>query len=408
MGLANLATHRLRSALTIVGVMIGVGAITVMVSLVEAARRKVLDEFRGLGSDLMFITYSPGRAIREEEDQQARREKFQQAWEERPTLEDMQALEQNCDQVAAVAAEATDWMRVSHLRKSTEAQVRGVAGAFAEVRGVTLAEGRFLTNDDALNSRKVCVLGAKVRARLFGSASALGQRVAIGRQRFTVVGLAAPKGSAFFQDPDRAVYVTLQTYQNRLGGEEEPLSTIYAKARSPQAVGAAADQIWAELMRRHRNREVFRVDTQVEMLRAFEVVVNIFRVVLGGIAGLSLLVGGIGIMNIMLVSVVERTREIGLRKAVGARRRDILLQFLSESVTLSGAGGVAGLGLAALLCWGIGWAVDRWTPVRLDTSVPLWAALTGMAFSAAVGTIFGLVPALRAARLDPIVALRVE
>jgi putative ABC transport system permease protein len=206
------------------------------------------------------------------------------------------------------------------------------------------------------------------------------------------------------EDRDGFIYVPLSVMHKRLLGTDV-LATINCKAVAPDKVDAACDQIWRLMMRYHdKNVKDFIVDSQERMLKAIGAVLSTFTVVLGGIGALALLVGGIGIMNIMLVSVTERTREIGIRKAVGARQRDILIQFLMESITLSGFGGVFGIAFGAGLSYLVGVVMGE----RLPTAVPLWACVLAFSFSASVGIFFGIYPAYRAAKLDPIMALRYE
>ena len=204
-------------------------------------------------------------------------------------------------------------------------------------------------------------------------------------------------------DPDKEVYAPLTTLQKRITGNKI-VWVMWAQVADAQDPEEAADQIWAVLMRRHGNQPDFTVDSQSRILEAIGKILAIFGAVLGGIGGLSLLVGGIGIMNIMLVSVTERTREIGLRKAVGAKRRHIMVQFLTESMTLSGLGGLLGVGVGAGLSWLVGVIMKG----DMRTAVPLWAAALGFFFACGVGIFFGIYPAWRAARLDPIQALRHE
>jgi len=221
--------------------------------------------------------------------------------------------------------------------------------------------------------------------------------------RATVVGVLRKKGQAFGEDVDRRVYLPLSTFQKRIKGDTH-LAMVYAKAADRRNVEAAADQVWEILMRRHGNQRDFIVDTQGRLLTAIETVIGVFRVVLGCVAGLSLLVGGIGIMNIMLVSVTERTREIGIRKAVGAKRRHIWFQFLTEAATLSGVGGVLGIVTGIIMSWLVG----KYASQQLPTQVPVWACVLGFGFAVGVGVFFGMYPAVRAARLDPIAALHYE
>jgi putative ABC transport system permease protein len=249
----------------------------------------------------------------------------------------------------------------------------------------------------------VCALGPEVAAKLFEAADPIGRDVTVNGLRLTVVGLLEAKGRSMDQNYDDQVYIPLSTVQKRMTGSDR-VNIIFAQSRDPEATNAAMDQVWAALMRRHDNRPDFRVDSQSHILAMLNTIMFGLAAGLSSIAGLSLLVGGIGIMNIMLVSVTERTREIGIRKAVGAKRSDILSQFLIEAVTLSGIGGLLGVALGQ----GVAAIVAAVAGDRLPASVPPWAAALGFAFSVGVGIVSGVYPAFRAARLDPIDALRYE
>jgi putative ABC transport system permease protein len=268
---------------------------------------------------------------------------------------------------------------------------------------VRVAQGRFIDHDDLEGWNPVCVLGPKAATELFGAANPIGREVTVRGLRLAVVGLLEKKGRSFDEDFDDRLYLPLTTVQKRMTGSDR-ISVLFAHARDPDATEAAMDQIWAVLMRRHDNRPDFIIESQSRILATLNAIMFGLGSVLAGIAGLSLLVGGIGIMNIMLVSVTERTREIGIRKAVGARRRDILWQFLIEAMTLSGLGGTVGVGLGGAIVA----IVAAFGGDRLPAYVPPWAGALGFGFSVAVGIVSGIYPAIRASRLDPIEALRHE
>jgi|YNPNPStandDraft_1061719.scaffolds.fasta_scaffold16175_2 putative ABC transport system permease protein len=391
--LASLRANKLRSFLTMLGVIIGVGSVIVMVSLVEGARHQVVKEFEELGSNLIFVVYAP-----EQRESGRRRGVF-----EGLTLEDAEAIKRDCPLVAKVSPEMRFNAKVRHGKKEREVPVMGVGEDVNDVINVRVARGRPIDRMDVRNWRRVCVLGQKVVDALFEQEDPIGQEVRLWNVRLRVIGVLAKKGRSLGEDRDNFVHIPLTAIHKRfIGGKI--IAAITVKAVSPEKTTEAADQIWELLRRRHENVQDFIVDTQEGILKSVGKIINIFALVLGGIGGLSLLVGGIGIMNIMLVSVTERTKEIGLRKAVGAKRRDILVQFLTESMTLSVIGGLFGMGFGASLSWTVGYVMKD----RLPTHVPLWAALTAFVFSAAVGIFFGIYPAMRAARLDPIVALRHE
>jgi len=389
-----LTANKLRSALTMLGVIIGVASVIVMVSIVEGARDQVLKEFEGMGSRLVIIFFSGEERKRGEG----------RSHVEFLDTEDAAAIRRECPLVTDVSPELP--MNQTALEvggEKLEGSLIGCQPEFARLHGIALDSGRFFSRGDYDAWSKVCVIGAEVAKELWPKQNPLGQDLRAKGVAFTVIGVAKPKGRSMGEDPDKQVYAPLTTLQKRITGDKR-VWMIYAQTADVTQTEAAADQIWALLMRRHNNQPDFTVDTQSRILEAIGKVLAIFGLVLGGVGGLSLLVGGIGIMNIMLVSVTERTREIGLRKAVGAKRRHILVQFLTESMTLSGVGGLIGVGLGA----GLSRLVDLATKGELHTKVPIWAAVLGFCFACAVGMFFGIYPAYRAARLDPIQALRHE
>jgi len=291
-----------------------------------------------------------------------------------------------------------------------QASLIGVNEDYLTVRALSVERGRFFEPRELEQGEKLLVLGHDTARKLFGKDDPIGQSVLVDGTQAQVIGVLAKRGRGFGENLDEGVYIPLNAALRRWAGDET-LSTILAMPHSREQTPAAMDAIWETLMRLHNNQPDFRVDTLESILSAITRVITLFGVLLGGIAGLALLVGGIGIMNIMLVTVAERTREIGIRKAVGARNRDILLQFLIESMTLSGVGGIIGI----LLGWGasvlVGWVTQQaklFGGEGLTTHLPLWAATAGFFFSAVVGIFFGIYPAWRASRLNPIEALRFE
>ena len=403
--LANLRANKLRSALTMLGVIIGVSAVIVMVTIVEGARSKVVTEFERLGSKLIIIAYDPGKA------RQAKSTNVLSGLR----MDDVHAIEDECDLIQSMSAELPTGAEMPARRLDYEVQVKatGVEADFMRLRNLQLTQGRFITREDNEKWSKGVVIGSKIKDRLFPREDALGKDFEIRGISVTVIGVLAPKGRTGGDDPDMMVLAPITSIQKRFAGVEI-VGVIWAQPRDAAMVDAAMDQVWTCLMRRHNNAPGFQVDSLENIQNAINRVLSIFGVVLGGIAGLALLVGGIGIMNIMLVSVTERTREIGLRKAVGAKRKDILTQFLIEAATLSGTGGVIGIGVGAGVAYAIG-AITRQVmkggmngEPGIPVHLPLWAMLGAFAFSAFVGVFFGLYPAYRAAKLDPIEALRHE
>jgi putative ABC transport system permease protein len=383
-----------RSLLTTLGIIIGVGSVIVTVSIVEGARDRVTREFESIGSNLIFAVWMPDRR-----GSAARRGVF-----EGLVLEDARAIERECDLLKGVCPSIEFRAPVRVGREERVTKVMGISETANDVLNVEIGHGRSISYDDVEEWRKVCVLGQELVENLFPNGDPLGREVEVRGVRLEVVGILAPKGRAMGENRDDCIYVPLTTVHKRLVGQKI-LSSILAQAASPLHVEEAADQIWATIRRRHpKNIADFVVDSQASILASIGRVISLFTLVLGGIGGLALLVGGIGIMNIMLVSVTERTREIGLRKAVGARARDILWQFLIEAMTLSGIGGTLGVGFGC----GLSWAVGAFMKDKLPTHVPVWSMVLAFSFSAAVGIFFGAYPAWRAAQLDPIEALRHE
>lgn len=377
--LSNLQRHKLRSLLTMLGVIIGVSAVILMVSLVEGARSRVVEEFRRLGSSLIIIVYDPSLRQRGETPGSI----------EGLRMEDVEAIRRECSSVRLVSAVfSAGNQKIRYQAEEMDAMVEGCQPEHLYLHNIQMERGRFIRPEDLESWAKVCVLGKEVQQRLFGSRDPIGETVEIAGVAVTVVGVAAPKGRRFGEEWDRRVFVPITSLQKRFVGTDL-VSVIFAQPRDPDRTEQAMDEIWQLLMRRHDNQPYFRVDSQERLLSSIGRVLSIFGLVIGAIAGLSLLVGGIGIMNIMLVTVAERTREIGIRKAVGARNRDILLQFLIESMTLSGVGGVIGivLGWAASLL--VSWSTQQaklFGGEGLATHLPVWAAVAGFLFSAAVGT----------------------
>jgi len=390
-----LASNPLRSLLTMLGVIIGVGAVVAMIAIGQGARQAVTQQVQALGSNLLTVFASVaqlggvarGDAVRT------------------LTLEDAEAVRKEVPGVTGISAEFSRAAQVVFRGENTTTTVSGVTPEFQVVRNFRPARGEFFTEEDMRTRAKVAVIGRTVATRILGEADPIGQRFKIRGVTFTIVGVMEEKGATSFSDRDDVVFVPLSTAQRRLFGVQH-IRTMHVQMRSPEEM-TEAQAVLTELLRtRHRLSPTqdndFTIRSQADILQAFTGVSQTMTVLLGGIAAVSLIVGGIGIMNIMLVSVTERTREIGIRKAVGARRRDILLQFLVESVALSVTGGVIGVGVgiigSKLINQFAGWA----------TLLSVQAILLAFSFAVAVGVFFGLYPARRAAMLDPIVALRHE
>lgn len=390
--LANLRRHKLRSLLTMLGVIIGVAAVILMVSLVEGARSRVVEEFRQLGSSLIIIVYDPSLRKRGETPGSI----------EGLRMEDAEAILRECSSVKMVSAEFNVGnQKIRYGAEEMDAAVDGCQPEYLYLHNLQVERGRFITQEDLDGWAKVCVLGKEVQRRLFGDRDPIGESIEIAGVSATVVGVLAPKGRTFGEDWDKRVLVPITSLQKRLAGIDL-VSVIFAQPREPERTTETMDEIWQLLMRRHDNQPYFRVDSQERLLSSIGRVLSIFGLVVGAIAGLSLLVGGIGIMNIMYVSVTERTREIGLRMSVGARGIDILSQFLIEAILISITGGVIGVVIGC----GASWVVK--SAAHWPIFIQPWSVFLSFAVCTVTGVFFGWYPAKKAADLDPIEAIRYE
>jgi putative ABC transport system permease protein len=416
--LQSLVTNKLRSSLTMLGVVIGVASVIAMVAVGNGASAQVQATILSLGSNL--ITVTPSQAT----DQTLRGAGVAS---QNLTEADMRALQDQLGgSIRAVEAEqgAGRW-QVTAAGTNWNTNVQAVTEQYPQVRDWNLQAGEFFTQAEITSSQQVAVLGSTTAANLFGDSDAVGQTVqlrqvfggggqggAAQRARilsFKVIGVLEPKGSTFGFSRDDQILVPLSTGQKVLTGRRDQVSSIVVKAIDSDSMQVTTDDVFNILLARHRITDPvsadFTVTNQNDTLAALGAVTGTFTLLLGAIGGISLLVGGIGIMNIMLVTVNERTREIGIRKAVGARRRDIMWQFLIESVALTGIGGVLGI----LLGWGITQVVQRIPQASgLQLVITPATVIIAVGVSVGIGVVFGLYPAMRAARLHPIQALRYE
>lgn len=388
----SLVANKVRSLLTMLGVIIGVAAVILLVSLGEGTRLYIKKEFGDLGSNILAVV--PGKTSREGGMHMGT------SAVRKLTYDDAILIEKRTSSVlhAVPLILGTSWIKSGN--KSRDTYIAGVTAPYFDVRNLKIAVGRPLIAADIEGARRVCVLGRTVRQEVLGDINPLGAKVTLADATFRVVGVMAPKGMALGFDVDDIVFIPVTTAKEIFNTDS--LFNITMKLRGPEYIDRAKQEIKDLLIKRHAGKEDFTILSQDEMLDVMNKILRIMTAVLAGIAAISLVVGGIGIMNIMLVSVRERTREIGIRKAIGAKSRDILLQFLAESVTLSVAGGLTGIALGGA----ISAALRYYSPV--PTHLTWWSVVLAFFFSVAVGVFFGVYPARKAAGYDPIVALRYE
>jgi putative ABC transport system permease protein len=379
--LGALVANKLRSSLTMLGVVIGVAAVVVLVALGAGAKHEVEQQVEGLGSNIIIVV--PG--------------KFELG--SAPTISRLTLLGRVVGDERRVAVSVASGENVSVGRRETFVTVNGVNENVPNVFDRPLARGDYITASDVDTRRRVAVLGSTVVRRVFGDVDPLGRQVSIAGVRFRVIGVFAPVGSTFGVDRDTEVHIPVTAAQRLFGVDR--IDALAVKAPRADDVEPLQGKLTAALRDKYDGEE-FSAVTQTQILGTIGRILGLLTLVLAAIAGISLLVGGVGVSNIMLVSVRERTREIGLRKALGARQRDILLQFLIEAVLLCVVGGLIGIGL------GVGSSLLVAAVTPLPAVIAWWSPALAFTVSAAVGVFFGVAPARRAGRLDPVVALRTE
>lgn len=397
----SLNINKLRSFLTMLGIIIGVGAVVAMMSVGVSAQQAVLQSIQNIGSNLIII--SPGNIEEERGDIGA---VIGTVVRDELKMKDAEAIKREAKLIEGVAPVVVGSSVISYMNKSIQVSIYASTESAEGIYNFEIAKGRFYNSSDVANSSNVAILGQTVVKKLFGRMDPIGKIIKIDGKNFVVIGTNKPMGATQFGvDQDKMVSVPITTAQNKLYGFDY-VNLILAKAISEDVMDEASEEITKILRRQHNIRpgeaNDFTVQNQTQILDTLGIVTTVFTITISSIAGISLLVGGIGIMNIMLVSVMERTREIGIRKAVGAKRKDILIQFLVESIALSITGGILGIAFAVM----ISTILSRFTMLQTTVSaVPIILALT---FSTIVGLFFGIYPAMRAARLNPIDALRYE
>jgi putative ABC transport system permease protein len=399
MALATLWSQKLRSGLTLLGVIIGVATVIAIVSMIQGLNKSIARQIGSLGTGVLYVSkYEAGIHLGGDMESRKPRKDI--------TADDAEAIERLCPAVAYVSPEIQDQRKVSIGGvESRSIGVSGATEAYFPANNWTIDRGRGLSFDDVRHGEAVCVLGADISKLLFPSGGDLGSLIQIGNDRCRVIGVMAPRGQFFGQKQDEVVVMPL-TRMGRQQGYGRTVDYIVAAAKSPALAETAREQIEELMRRRHGLRadqeNDFGVTSQENLLKIYNQITGGFYLVMILISSIGLMVGGIGVMNMMLVSVRERTREIGLRMAVGCRRRDLMGQFLVEASVLTGAGGIIGIIAGQLLALGLSLVL----PIPAGVNIP-WV-LIAVAVSASIGLFFGMYPAWRASRLDPVEALRYE
>lgn len=394
MAVTMLLVNKFRSSLTMLGIIIGNASVIALVGIGQGAQKLAAEKFEALGANVLFV--GPGSRNARKTINQPKT----------MVLADAEAIASQVPSVNKVAPEIDSRDLVNYGNKSTNSLISGVTPEFLSVRGFQIAQGRFLTPLDLQRNDRVVILGSDLAEKLFADRSPLGQLVRLKSVSFVVIGVMQSKGSFLGNNLDNTAFVPLTTMANRLIGRTSPygteLSFLIVTANNGDSMDAAKFQITNLLRLRHKitTEDDFFVDSQKDLLETVGTVTGALTILLAAIAGISLLVGGIGIMNIMLFSVSERTPEIGLRKALGASGQDILIQFMFETLILSATGGLIGtfFGISGVILVGL------FTPLNAGVS-PIAIILT-VGISGGIGLFFGIAPAKQAAKLDPIVALK--
>jgi putative ABC transport system permease protein len=400
MGLGQLLVHKLRASLSILGILISVGSVTGIVSLGDGLRATVTEHFEQTGGPSIITVRAPNSWYRNSKNQWVKRD-----WEEFIENKDIDILKDASEYIEFVAPIIYFDLPVQYRKISAQARVRAGDERLLAIENWKIAKGRFINQDDVRNASKAVVIGDKLAEDLYGEEEPVGKELKLDTVRYTVVGVLAPL-KFMGNSNDRNLIGPYTTAQFRHTGDQR-LHRLTIMADAPEYVPEIALRLRSVLKNTHEHGEDFEVRTGSDQIEQFNNVVTILKIVAGGIAGISLLVGGIGIMNIMLVSVTERTREIGLRKAIGARQRTIMFQFIIESMVLCLFGGALGI----LLGLGLGAGLEM-VITKLQSEVPFNSVVTpglmifAVFYSAAIGIFFGVYPAYRASKLDPVDALR--
>ena len=395
MATKTLVANKLRSGLTMLGIVIGNASVIGMIGVGEGTQQLATDQFKNLGPNTLFVLPGSPKA------QNIR------SGGTPPTLVLADAIARQVPSVSGVAPVLQSSFVVSYQSITTTSIIQGTTPEFTTVRNFAVDKGRFISALDVKNDKQIAMVGTDIAQRLFGNQNPLGKQIRINNLSFDVVGLMESKGSSFGSNQDDTIFIPISTMSKRVIGRNSPfglrLSFISVAAKDSASMDAAEFQITNLLRRRHKitGENDFTVRNQKDALQIVTTITDALTLLLGAIAGISLLVGGIGVMNIMLVSVTERTQEIGLRKAIGATQQDILIQFTIEAIILSTIGGIVGtlIGIGGIL------VVSKFTPLKQAAISPS-AIILAVSVSGGIGLFFGVVPARQAAKLDPIAALR--
>ena len=396
--LNSIRAHRMRSFLTSLGIIIGVASVITVISLIQGLSKSVTKQFEGLGGNSLTIT--PHNSFKD-----AMKGKFNVL-----RFEDIEHLYTHIDEIQEISPLMA--LSMSTVRfGSTEATARVIAStpSFQVAQQRFAEKGRFLSNSDESSARRVAVIGPKIIESLHLPENPVGEFITFNNEWFKIIGVMEKRGELFGMSQDDYVIVPFRTGRSIMGNNQQLRNMQFTVSlKDITKIDEVKSKIISVLRRAHKleanEADDFEIESSDQMAKSFDNISATITLVMGGIVGISLLVGGIGIMNIMLVSVTERTREIGICKAIGARSRDILMQFLIEAVTLSVLGGLIGL----ILGYGLGFSIAKMIPDFPDAVVPWWAIALSFLFSAGVGVVFGVMPASKAAKLDPIDALRYE
>jgi putative ABC transport system permease protein len=397
MAAKTLVSNKLRSGLTMLGIIIGNASVIAMIGVGEGTQKLAQDQFKSLGPNTLFILPGSPKA------QNIRSGGVP------PTLvlSDARAIARQVPSVAGVSPVLQNSSVITYGSTTTTTILQGVTKEYPFVRNFAVDKGRFITDLDVRGDKQIAAIGTDLAQRLFGAENPLGKQIRVGNLSFDIVGVMESKGSSFGSNQDDTLFIPITTMSKRVIGRTSPfglrVSLIAVSAKDSESMDAAEFQITNLLRRRHKivNEDDFTVRNQKDALTIVTTITNALTMLLGAIAGISLLVGGIGVMNIMLVSVTERTQEIGLRKAIGATQKDILIQFTIEAIILSTIGGIIGtlIGISGVVI------ATKISPLK-DASISPTAIILAVSVSGGIGLFFGVVPARQAARLDPIEALR--